>query len=158
MLTKINVSHIITYMDKEILKQFTELRNGQKAITKRLDDSIKNSNKRFEKMDERFVKMDERFEKIDQKFEDLLLSVKDGFDNVCNRLDKVEDDVKIIKNTMVTKNYLHDKLADLGAEIGMRINAKEEKHKQFHTRIIEIIKRNKLAAPSELSELESMIA
>lgn len=42
------------------------------------------------------------------------------FDKVEGRLDRVEKDVKEIKATMVTKEYLDDKLADTKGDIKMR--------------------------------------
>ena len=51
------------------------------------------------KMDEKFEKIDERFEKIDERFE-----------KIDKRFDKIEAQ-------MVTKEYLDDKLGDLGGKL-----------------------------------------
>lgn len=116
---------------------------------------------------------------IHQKFDELLITVKEGFDDVTERfnkvdgrldrvegrLDKVEQniqevkqDIRSIKSTSITKDYLDDKLADLGAEIGKRINAVMEKEKAFHKKLIEILRRHNVVAPEEIKELEEMTA
>ena len=56
-------------------------------------------NGRFEGIDKRFEGIDKRFEKIDERFE-----------RVENRLSHIEWDVSNIKATMVTKEYLEQRL------------------------------------------------
>ena len=120
-----------------------------------MDQDIK---QQFDKMDERFDKIDRRFEKTDQKFEELLLTVKDGFDEVSGRLDNVEQDVKVIKSTMATKEFVTEKLADLGAEIGKRINRSNDENRLFAKRLVEFLKKdNGVLKKEHVAELEEML-
>lgn len=102
-------------------------------------------------------KMDERFKRVDEKFEEMLLTVKEGFDEVTGRLDTVEGDIKILKSTSVTKDYLDDKLADLGAEIGRRIQLISQREKSFHLKMIELLKKSNALSPEHAAELEEML-
>jgi len=50
------------------------------------------------------------------------------FDNLEGRFDNLEGRVGHLENQMVTKDYLDDKFAVFGAEIGLRINKQTERH------------------------------
>ena len=109
--------------------------------------------------------LEQKFDKIDQRFEDLLLTVKDGFDDVSGRLDKVEESVKevkkdvgILNTTVVTKSYLDDKIADLGSEIGKRINRAYQEQKLFSKKLIEFLKVDGVLKQEHVAELEEMLA
>lgn len=114
----------------------------------------------------------EQFEKIDQKFDDVLQAVKSGFDDVyerlgtvsqsvdtvSGRLGAVEKEVKIIKGTMPTKEYIDDKLADLGAEIGRRINRAHEEQRLFAIKLVEFLKTDRVLKKDHVEQLEEMLA
>ncbi len=102
---------------------------------------------------------------LEQKFEDLLLTVKDGFDDVCGRLDRVEENIKevkkdvgILNTTIVTKSYLDDKMADLGSEIGKRINRAYQEQKLFSKKLLEFLKVDGVLKQEHVAELEEMLA
>lgn len=108
-----------------------------------------------------FDKIDQRFEKTDQKVDDVLQAVKAGFDDVYGRLDSVEGDVKSIKATiatMPTKEYIDDKLADLGAEIGKRINRAYEEQRLFAVKLVEFLKADGVLKKDHVEQLEEMLA
>ena len=126
-----------------------------------MDQELK---QQFDKINERFDKVDERFEQTDHKFEDLLLAVKDGFDDTSKRLNRVETDitqlktdVTYLKSSSITKEYLDDKLSDLGAEIGRKINLSAQKEKTFHTKLIEFLKTDRVLKQEHIMELEKML-
>jgi len=98
--------------------------------------------------------------KIRGEIDDLVMAVKSGFDGVDKRFDKV--DVRIDKidkrlihteAMMVTKDYLDDKLADLKGDVIAIITGDRGRDKLFKTKLLEIIKRNKLAKGGELQVL-----
>ncbi len=99
--------------------------------------------KGFDHVDERFEKVDEQFEKVDERFE----KMEKRFDNLEATLE----------NQYPDKNYLSDKLGDLAAEIGARIERKKEQDRQFKEKVIEILKRNSLAEKEEILFLEKLV-
>lgn len=104
---------------------------------------------------------------IDQKLDEILTTVKDGFDDVCGRvdkvegrLDKVEGDIKEMKTTMTTlatKDFVSEKLADLGAEIGKRINNANLEQRTFAKKLIEFLKMDGALKKEHVEELEEML-
>lgn len=147
-------------MEKELEQKFDKIDHRFDQMEEKFDKV----DQRFEKMEEKFDKVDQRFEKMDQKFEDLLITVKEGFDGVSGRLDKVEgrlDNVEgelvTIKSTMATKNFVTEKLADLGAEIGKRINRSNEEQKLFSKKLVEFLKTDGVLKQEHVEELENML-
>lgn len=116
-------------------------------------------------MDKEFLQyLKEMESRTSEQFETLATSVKDGFDeafegqNKINaKIDTLQQDVSILKSTTVTKDYLDDKNADLGAEIGKRINKAKEKDLKFNKKLISFLKEEKIRAPNKISELENML-
>jgi len=118
------------------------------------------------------TELKQQFKKIDKNFDDVLQAVKvgfdevygrfddvyDKFDGVYDRLDKVESDIKVIKGTMPTKEYIDDKLADLGAEIGRRINRAYEEQRLFAVKLVEFLKADRALKKDHVEQLEEMLA
>ena len=92
------------------------------------------NDKRFNKMDERFDKMDDRFNKMD------------------DRLDKVENDLKIVKSTMVTKDYLDEKLGDLRGDLSVLIRKEDNKVKE----LVNILVKKKVLNENDQEKLFKM--
>lgn len=67
-------------------------------------------------VDKRFDGIDKRFENIDGKF----VSINKRFENI-------ENDLKIVKSTMVTKAYLDEKLLDLRGDMTVLIRKEDNK-------------------------------
>ena len=114
---------------------------------------------------EQFEKINENFERIDNKFDDVLQAVKVGFDDVYQKIDTVsqrlgvvEKEVKIIRGVMPTKEYIDDKLADLGAEIGKRINRAYEEQRLFSIKLVEFLKTDRALKKDHVEQLEEMLA
>ena len=127
----------------------------------------------------KIIYMDEEikqeFKKTNEKIDNLAGAVQTGFlevgkrfDKVEGRLDKVEgglsqvktelSDFKMtVKNQYPDKMYLDNKLADLAAEIGRRIERNKEKEMKFKRKIIEIFKRNSLVTDDESQKLEELL-
>ena len=86
------------------------------------------------KVDERFDKVDERFDKVDERF------------------DKVEGEISSIKASMVTKDYLDEKMADLRGDLVVLMRKEDTKV----GKLIEILKRRKIITEAEEKEILSM--
>jgi predicted nuclease with TOPRIM domain len=86
------------------------------------------------KVDERFDKVDERFDKVDERF-----------DNLEGRVGKIEA-------TMVTKDYLDEKMADLRGDLVVLMRKEDTKV----GKLIEILKRRKVITEIEEKEILSM--
>ena len=86
------------------------------------------------KVDERFDKVDERFDKVDERF------------------DKVEGEISSIKASMVTKDYLDEKMADLRGDLVVLMRKEDTKV----GKLIEILKRRKVITEAEEKEILSM--
>lgn len=73
-------------------------------------------------------------ETVEQKIDRLALAVKEGLDGVDaqlkavdERFDRVESDITVVKTTMVTKDYLDEKLADLKGDLILKLRKTNEK-------------------------------
>ena len=117
---------------------------------------------------------------IEQKFDELLITIKKGFDGVSDEFIAVKKDIKnlktdvrdlktdvrdlkqdmrAVKSTMVTKDFVTDKNADLAAEIGSKINRRHQEQRLFNKKHVEFLKRDKgVITPDHVAELEEMLA
>lgn len=93
-----------------------------------------NQNEILEAINEFSNRVDERFAKIDGQF-----SKVDG------RLTKIE-------STMVTKDYLDEKLADLRGDLVVLVRKEDTKF----VKLIDILKRRKIISETEEKEILSM--
>jgi predicted nucleic acid-binding Zn-ribbon protein len=89
---------------------------------------------RFEKIDQRFDKVDQQFDKVDQRF-----------DKVDQRFDKIEA-------TMVTKDYLDDKLADLRGDLTILMRKEDKKV----TALIALLADRKIITEDDKKQLMTM--
>ena len=62
-----------------------------------------------------------------------------------------------LENQMVTKDYLDNKLADLGAEIGKRINRQAEKDKGFRKTLIDILSCKSILQGADIERLKEFV-
>lgn len=102
---------------------------------------------------------------VAKKFDLLLSSVKEGFDELSEGLGEVKDDVKdlkadmkVVKSTMPTKDFVSEKNADLGAEIGKRINRANEEQRLFARTLVKYLREDKSLKLEHLHHLEEMLA
>ena len=58
---------------------------------------------------------------IEQKIDQLALAVKAGFDGVDARFDRVEERLTRVEATMVTKEYLDEKLGELRGDLIVKL-------------------------------------
>ena len=148
---------------------------------KKQDERFKKQDERFKKQDEKFKKQDERFKKQDEKFDDLttvvekgfkkhdkmfkeqnenfdnlVIIIKDSFENQDKRIDKKfeQQDKKIdgLKTTMVTKDYLDEKMADLRGDLAILIRKEDTKLKA----LINILSKRKVISSSDQEKIYSM--
>ena len=88
----------------------------------------------LEAINEFSSKVDERFDKVDERF-----------DNLEGRVGKIEA-------TMVTKDYLDEKLADLRGDLVVLMRKEDTKV----IKLIEILKKRKVITEAEEKEILSM--
>jgi len=98
-------------------------------------------NEILEAINEFSTKVDERFDKVDERF-----------DKVDERFDRLEGKVGKIEATMVTKDYLDDKLADLRGDLVVLMRKEDTKM----IKLIEILKRRAVITEAEEKEILSM--
>ena len=91
-------------------------------------------NEILEAVNEFSSKVDERFDKVDERF------------------DKVEGEISSIKASMVTKDYLDEKMADLRGDLVVLMRKEDTKV----VKLIEILKRRKVITEIEEKEILSM--
>jgi tetrahydromethanopterin S-methyltransferase subunit G len=88
--------------------------NARLDITdQKIDDVLNAVNQFASHTEERFQKIDTRLDGMDKRFD----GMDKRFDRVDGRLDGVDDRMDRMETTMVTKDYLDDKLADLKGDI-----------------------------------------
>jgi len=98
-------SELIEYLNgkfNKIDKRFEQVdqRFGQvDQRFKQADQRFERINQRFDQIDQRFEQMDQRFERIDQRFNE----EDQRFERVTLRIIGLEEQVKVIKSAMVTK-------------------------------------------------------
>lgn len=88
----------------------------------------------FQAINRRFEGIDHRFEGIDQKFV-----------SIDQRLDKIDQKINTIQATMVTKDYLDEKLADLRGDLVVLVRKEDNKLKT----LLEIMTKKKLLSEQE---------
>lgn len=74
------------------------------------------------------------------------------FWGIDERFDKVDERLNKIESTMVTKNYLDDKLADLRGDLVVLVRKEDFKVKK----LIDILKKRDLLNDTEFNEIMSM--
>jgi len=78
-------------------------------------------------MPENYITKEYLDKTLDEKFDDMARIIKDGFDGVGERFNKVEGEISSMKSVMVTKDYLDDKLAKFNGETIVRERREDEK-------------------------------
>ncbi len=83
-----------------------------------------------------------------------------GFENRMNQMESkmaTKDDLAKLECRLVTKSYLDDKLANLAAEIGERVNRVKDKGKLFNQKLVNYLDRHTVFETSEINELKELI-
>lgn len=74
------------------------------------------------------------------------------FNKMDDRFEKVENDLKVIKSTMVTKGYLDEKLSDLRGDLSVLIRKEDTKVKE----LVNILVKKKILSEKEQERLFKM--
>ena len=101
------------------------------------------------------TRVDERFDRIEGRLDGVegrLDRVDGRFDKVDERFGSLESDVAHIKNVMVTKEDLDDKLADLRGDMVVLTRKEDAKLKV----LVEILKIKKVLTPEEVQQVLKM--
>ena len=98
-------------------------------------------NEILEAVNEFSSKVDERFDKVDERF-----------DNLEGEIGSIKGEIGSIKATMVTKDYLDEKMADLRGDLVVLMRKEDTKV----GKLIEILKRRKVITEIEEKEILSM--
>ncbi|MBU1203312.1 hypothetical protein KKH39_04710 [Patescibacteria group bacterium] len=136
-ITNQQILKAIQVLDKKVNKNSANLDKLAGAINIFADDNEGRFNgidQRFEKIDQRFEKIDQRFEKIDQRFE-----------KIDQRLNKIE-------TTMVSKEYLDEKLLDLKGDLIVTIRKEDKK---LGT-LVKILENKKVISKKETQTIMSL--
>ena len=114
-------------------------------ILKVINESTTKTEKRFDDLETAIndfaSHVEDRFERVDKRFD----GVDKRFDGIETRLDKIEA-------TMVTKDYLDDKLADLRGDLVVLIRKEDNKMKTLTA----ILETHKVISQTEASKILSM--
>ena len=87
-----------------------------KTIDEKIDALAVAVKSGFDAVDERFDGVDKRFDGVDKRL-----------DGVDKRLDEFHVRLRTVENTMVTKSYLDEKLADLKGDLIVKLRKTNEK-------------------------------
>jgi hypothetical protein len=79
-------------------------------------------------------------------------NVDEKFNKIDERFDKVEGEICKIRATMVTKDYLDDKMVDLRGDLVVLMRKEDTKV----GKLIEVLKRHKIISEAETNEILSM--
>ena len=104
---------------RDIQKRFDQMDQRFEQI----DQHLEQIDGRFQQIDERFAQIDQRFDEIDEKFKQMYLRFK----QIDERLDSMETRLTVIEATMVTKDYLDRKLAELRGDLITVIRKEDDK-------------------------------
>ena len=74
------------------------------------------------------------------------------FDNLEGRFDNLEGEVNTIKTTMVTKDYLDDKLSDLRGDLVVLMRKEDKKVKA----LIDILRERQVLTDEDVKKILSM--
>jgi predicted nuclease with TOPRIM domain len=85
-------------------------------LSSHIDQRFSDVDQRFSGLDKKIISIDKRFDKLEERFNKLE-----------SRFDKLEERVVRIEATMVTKEYLDDKLADLRGDIVLLVRKEDKK-------------------------------
>jgi hypothetical protein len=85
-------------------------------------------------VDDRFAKIDKKFEQIDKRFEQIDAS----FEQIDSRFVQIDKRFDRIEATMVTKEYLDDKLFEVRGEI---VNLGRKQDRKMEIVVSELVKR-----------------
>ncbi len=96
----------------------------------------------------RFEKIDGRFDGIDGRFD----HVEGRLDHVEGKLDNVEGRLNRIEATMVTKDYLDDKLADMRGDLVVLMRKEDRKL----VTLIDVLKKKQLLSDEETRRILTM--
>lgn len=108
-------------MDGPATKQdIFELKNANAELLEAIHLFAASVDKRFDEVDKRFQEVDNRFESSDKQF----LSINKQFESIDKQFHQ-------IRSTMVTKDYLDDKLADLRGDITLLMRKEDTKVKML---------------------------
>lgn len=102
----------------------------------------------LEAINDFFHHIDGKFNDIDKRFD----GIDNRLDGIDNRLDGVDGRLNKIEATMVTKDYLDDKLADLRGDMVVLMRKEDTKLKK----LVDILGKRKVLSEDESNEILGM--
>ena len=91
------------------------------------DEKFDQIDSRFEQIDSRFERMDSRLDEMGDAIQGLASHIDERFDTMDERFDALDGRVTRIESTMVTKDYLDEKLNVQKWDITKIISAENDK-------------------------------
>ena len=120
---------------------FDEARKGRKKIRMETDGLARAVKAGFDGVDKSFDGVDKRFDGVDKRF--------DGVDKRLNGIDKR---LSRVESTMVNKDYLDEKLADLRGDIVILLRKEDRKLEA----LIEKLKKKHIITDKDIKELQEI--
>ncbi|SLM29512.1 conserved hypothetical protein [Desulfamplus magnetovallimortis] len=115
--------------DREIVESLAEVKQGQQAMNRRIDDLITNMNKRFEEMNTNFSS---RFAAIDKRFEDM----NANFNSRFAAIDKRFEDMNANFNSRFAA--IDKRFEDMNANFNSRFEAADRRFEDMNKRFEEM--------------------
>ena len=123
-----------------------------KEILDKIDKYADTTEKRFEQMELRFDKMETHFDDLTEAIQDFAAHTEERFNKLESEMETVTSEVRTIKATMVTKDYLDDKLADLHGDLVVLMRKEDTKVKT----LVDILETHNVISESEVKKILSM--
>lgn len=92
--------------------------------------------------------VDQRFEEVGREFK----SVDQRFEGIDRRFERIEFDIDEIKSTMVTKDYLDEKISDLRGDLVVLVRKEDTK---LNT-LVNVLHTKRVLDDRDVGRIESM--
>ena len=125
-----------------------EMRDG----FKKMDERFGHMDEKFEKTDKKLETIDEKFDKVDERFDETLSAMNKFADNVQEKFNKVDERFEKIETTMVTKDYLDEKLSDLRDDLVVMTRKEDKKL----ISLVEILEQKKVLPKTDADLMFSL--
>lgn len=114
-------------------------------ILRAVNDFAQNVQEQFDHVQDQFGHIDERFKRVDEQFK----GVHEELHGINNRLTKVEGRLTKVESTMVTKDYLDEKLFDLKGDLVVLVRKEDAKM----TKLVDILQQHHVISEQEVKQI-----
>ena len=122
------------------------------AFSTNVDERFNGVDQRFEHVEKRLDNVEERFEYVAKRLDNVasdILGVKSDLEEVKDDAREIKGDAGYVKTSIVTKEYLDDKIADARGDLMLAIKTGDRKtHK-----LVKILNRRKIITKTETEDI-----